>query len=98
MARLGYVEVLRTLLTAGLEREAASFRGEWEQFNVVELDHELAIRAAELASGQRLRSLDAIHLASALAIPEAGRVIATWDRRLHTAARQLGLDVLPAEL
>ena|SRR5712692_635098 len=40
-----------------------------------------------------LRSLDAIHIASALALGEELEGIVTYDRRLAEAARQLGIPV-----
>ncbi len=98
MSRIGYVETLRPLLLAGLDREAAVFQREWEQFYVVGVDHALTIHAAELAVADRLRTLDAIHLASALNAGGDDLVLATWDRRLHAAARRHGLEVLPAEV
>lgn len=49
--------------------------------------------AAELGPPD-LRSLDALHLASALSLgPDLGRLYC-YDERLATAARELGLDVL----
>ena len=40
-----------------------------------------------------LRSLDAIHLASALQLGDELEGIVTYDRRLAEAARQLGIPV-----
>ena len=42
----------------------------------------------------RLRSLDAIHLASALSIGDYPEAFVTYDDRLADAARALGLNVL----
>ena len=42
-----------------------------------------------------LRTLDALHLASALAVADENLVLATWDRRLSDGARDEGLVVLP---
>ena len=42
----------------------------------------------------RLRSLDAIHLASALSIGDYPEAFVTYDARLADAARALGLNVL----
>jgi uncharacterized protein len=44
------------------------------------------------------RSLDALHLAAALVLPEEDLVFAVWDRRLHAAARAEGLQTLPDTL
>jgi uncharacterized protein len=61
---------------------------------VVELDEGLGEAAGDLAEHHDLRALDAVHLASALA---GGRrvIVATWDDRLATAAREAGLTVAP---
>jgi predicted nucleic acid-binding protein len=42
-----------------------------------------------------LRSLDALHLASALVLPREDLTVAVWDRRLHAAARADGLELFP---
>lgn len=54
--------------------------------------------AAELALATGLRSSVAIHLAAALTLPGREVTLATRDARLHGAARQQGLTVLPASL
>lgn len=96
VSRVGYVETLRVLQGPLGLTAAQRFRREWPLFDVVELDRRLADDAADVAAGDSLRSLDAIHLASAVAI-SAG-VVASWDRRLHAAAARHGLAVLPARL
>lgn len=64
----------------------------------VELSHAIAEGAATLAERHALKGADAIHLASGLAIADHTLVFATWDRRLHRAARAEGLRVAPAAL
>ncbi len=49
-------------------------------------------REAGLLPGERLRSLDALHLAAAVRIG-VDRLL-TYDARMGTAARELGLAVL----
>ena len=49
--------------------------------------------AAQAALGTNLRSLDAIHLATALAVPEAVTVV-TYDHRLTEACASSGLTTL----
>lgn len=61
------------------------------------MDGDLAERAAELTLAADLRSLDALHLAAALLLPE-GVTLATWDIRLHRAAHRTGITTLPPEL
>jgi predicted nucleic acid-binding protein len=54
--------------------------------------------AAELALHHDLRSLDALHLASALLLGRDDLLMLTWDRRLHAAATSIGLRGLPEPL
>jgi predicted nucleic acid-binding protein len=96
ICRVGYVETLRAVsLTAGRSAVRA-VREEWPSFGVVEVDQDLVEHAATLALDGELRSLDALHLAAALVLPPDDLVVATWDTRLHAAARREGLSVLPA--
>jgi uncharacterized protein len=55
-------------------------------------EHLAAVRQLAARSGVPLRTLDALHLAFAMGL---GAPIATFDRRLADAARDLGADVLP---
>ena len=48
-----------------------------------------------LGARHALRALDAIHVATALALAEAGPVVVSWDRRLRRAAVAEGLAVYP---
>lgn len=63
----------------------------------VELTRGIADHAASLGAQHALTGADAIHLASALAVG-GDLVFTTWDRRLHRAARAVGLRVAPAAL
>jgi uncharacterized protein len=45
-------------------------------------------------SGLGLRSLDALHLASALTLEQSLHAVVTYDRRMVDAAEQLGLNTL----
>lgn len=71
---------------------------DWEEFHVVDVDQPLCERAVELAERHGLKTLDAIHLASALAISHDDLTFATWDRRLHAAAKAEGMKTLPTTL
>lgn len=55
---------------------------------------ELFSAAGDLLPGSTLRSLDAVHLASARAAGAALTAVVTYDARMATAARDLGLTVL----
>jgi predicted nucleic acid-binding protein len=96
--RIAFVETARAV---GLVAGAAAvrrFASEWSAFGVVELDQSLVERAAALSARRRLRSLDALHLASALLLPSDELVVATWDQRLHAAAVAEARSVVPAAL
>lgn len=66
--------------------------------DAVELDIGLASAAGELADRHSLTASDAIHLASALSLPNEQAVIVSWDERLRQASREAGLAVAPAEV
>jgi uncharacterized protein len=98
MARVGYVETLRALMLGAPPRGAAAFRAEWPAFRSVELTPELADLAVDLAAGHRLRSADAVHLASALLVHSIDDVeLATFDDRLAEAAEAEGIRVVPGK-
>lgn len=98
ICRNGYVETIRAVALAGGRSAIKRVEADWLSFNVVEVDAALAEHAAQLACSADLRSLDALHLASALVLPAGDLTVATWDARLHHAAKTRGLAVLPAEL
>jgi predicted nucleic acid-binding protein len=60
--------------------------------DLVQLDNELLDEAASLDPGV-VRSLDAIHLAAALALADDLTAIVTYDDRMTRAADVLGLTV-----
>jgi predicted nucleic acid-binding protein len=98
MCRVGFVETIRAVgLTAGRAAARTAAR-EWSAFGVIEVDQRLVEDAAELALVRELRSLDALHLAAALILPQEDLLFATWDHRLHTAARAEGLRLIPETL
>jgi predicted nucleic acid-binding protein len=98
MCRIGFVETVRAVGLAGGRRAASAVREEWNMFDVVEVDARLTEEAAALAVDCELRSLDALHLAAALTLPAEDLFLATWDRRLHAAARTKGLELIPEAL
>ena len=96
------VEVRRNLarlLTGEALRDAqAQFRDDWSAVASVAIDDTTCERAADLAEGTGLRSLDALHLEAAeRAVADDDIPILTFDRRLADAARSLGWTVLGAE-
>jgi predicted nucleic acid-binding protein len=98
VCRVGFVEAARAVGLAGGHAPAKAFRDEWPAFGVVEVDQDLVESASALAVKRELRSLDAMHLAAARVLPREDLVLATWDRRLHAAARAERLDVFPGSL
>jgi predicted nucleic acid-binding protein len=98
VCRAGYVETARAAARTAGRTALAEFRAEWPSFDVIELDQALAEAAVELAKASELRSLDAIHLASALLLPREDLVFATWDRRQWKAAAAERLSVVPEQL
>lgn len=97
-SRVGYVETARAVGRVGGEGMLELFQSEWPLFSVVEVDLIVAEEAVSLALAEGLRSLDAIHLAAALSLPNSDLTFATWDTRLHRAARDRGLVLLPESL
>ncbi len=76
-----------------------SFKADWETFNVVPLDEALLLGASDLVIRQRalgLRSMDAIHVASAQLAATAfdDLVFLTFDERQRRAAEAEGLILL----
>jgi predicted nucleic acid-binding protein len=99
MCRIGFVETMRAVARAGEPEDVKRARRDWAiGCNVVELDRDLAEHAARVALASGLRAMDAIHLASALSLSVEGLTFATWDVRLHRAARKRGLRTLPRAL
>jgi predicted nucleic acid-binding protein len=90
-SRIAVVEVLRGTALANPAPEAQDDALRMlTACLLIDLSHELARAAARLTS-RAVRSLDAIHLASALRV-EADQLVA-YDRRLLAAAAARGLSV-----
>jgi predicted nucleic acid-binding protein len=98
MCRAGYVETVRAVGLAAGKTTVRTVAEEWPMFGVVEIDQRLVEEATSLAIDRALRSLDALHLAAALLLPREQLAFATWDRRLHTAAGEAGLRLIPETL
>jgi predicted nucleic acid-binding protein len=99
MCRIGFVETMRAVARAGEPGDVRKVMRDWTiGCDVIELDHDLAEHAARLAIAGGLRALDALHLAAALSLPVECLIFATWDARLHRAAREHGLRTLPTAL
>lgn len=75
-------------------RAAAALDDRWSELAGFELTEPLARRAGELAEAHALRGYDAIHLASAEAVLDAGDVMIVSDMRLAEAAAAIGIEAL----
>lgn len=95
--RLTEVEVRRNLsrLLDGSALSAArrQFAADLDAFALVVLDATICNEAARIAEQTLCRSLDALHLASALRAGQATTVL-SFDARRARAARTLGLAVI----
>ena len=85
---LARTEVLRALLPAGAEAVAAG-RRVLASLDIVSLNDRVLDRAATLLP-TTLRSLDAIHLATAARLGSDLSEIVTYDDRMAEAARAVG--------
>lgn len=88
------IECRRIVLRAGNPPAVAAKLGqELARVTTIRLD-EAVQRLAAMIGPPRLRSLDAIHIASALSIGDYPEAFITYDGRLADAARAAGLNVL----
>lgn len=86
------------LPSQGILEALDEFRSDWVDFQHVNIDDALIVRADSLASMYGLRGYDAVHLACALTWQDllgVSIVFATYDVELYSAAKKSGIDVLP---
>jgi len=88
---LARVEVTRAIRPHGA-RAIARARQLLTRIALLHLDDALLDAAAAL-EGDHLRSLDAIHIASAQTVTSGLAAIVTYDRRMADAASRIGLNV-----
>ena len=91
MSRVGIIETRRA--TARSPHDAAHLEMILSSVETIELDDAIA-RIAAAVGPVTLRSLDAIHLATALALMPELDAFVTYDDRLAEAARALGVRVV----
>ncbi|MDQ6909409.1 MAG: type II toxin-antitoxin system VapC family toxin [Actinomycetota bacterium] len=89
---LARVEVVRAV-SAGGPAAVAHARRQLARLDHVNIDRDLLDEAATLSPRSMLRSLDAIHLASALAIGADLRAVVTYDQRMTDAAVSVAIVV-----
>jgi len=85
-------ETVRALRRSGNGQHVAMARRLLKSVHLIRVDESLLDRAADLEPPD-LRSLDAIHLAAALALGSEVGVMYVYDSRLREAAEAFGLDV-----
>ncbi len=89
---LSRVEVVRAVQLGGAPAVGKA-RRQLARLHQVSLDTALLDAAATLAPGTFMRSLDAIHLASAQLIAADLRAVLTYDQRMAAAATAMGFSV-----
>ena len=89
---LATVEVPRAVARVAPEA-AAAVAAVIARLNILAFDGRVAARAATLSPAS-LRTLDAIHLATALEFGDELTAFVSYDERLSAAARNLGLPVV----
>lgn len=83
------------LRTADRNRIRNQLLTDWQMFHIVPVDAECLIRAAEIGREQPVRTIDAIHLASADRLPGVIRYV-TFDSNQIGPALALGFDLVSA--
>jgi uncharacterized protein len=89
---LARTEVLRALLPAGDEAMTRG-RAVLQRIDLVRVNDRI-LNAAGVLRPPELRSLDAIHLATAQALGDELAALVTYDDRMVTAAKQLGYRIV----
>lgn len=89
---LARVEVVRAVLPGG-EAAVSKARRQLSRLHQLALDVDILDRAATLAPSQLVRSLDAVHIASAEVLRTDIRALVTYDRRMTATAAEVGLPV-----
>lgn len=89
---LARVEVVRAI-SGGGPAAIGHARRQLARVDEIAIDRDLLDTAATLAPGERLRSLDAIHLASAQALAPDLRAVVTYDQRMAAAGHTLGMTI-----
>ena len=92
-SRLSHVEVRRAVARVAEPGDAEHATSTLEGLQLIELDAAVADVAGS-AAPVSLRSLEAIHLASAMSVTDEIEAFVTYDLRLADAARAAGLTVV----
>jgi uncharacterized protein len=92
-SEIAEIELLRAVRRAAGENAVESARSRLESVRLLPLSRRIRRRACELAPAM-LRTLDAVHLATALDLGELLDAVYVYDARLGEAAKRAGLRVL----
>ena len=97
-SELAWTETRITLCHRGPEGSTdstsqAELATDWLRFSTVSVDAECLAEAVQLGCQLRVRTLDAVHLAAAMRMPEDVRFL-SFDRRQRDAAVDLGLPLI----
>jgi predicted nucleic acid-binding protein len=92
-SRLSHVEVRRAVARVAEPGDVEHAASMLEGLQLIELDAAVADVAGS-AAPVSLRSLEAIHLASAMSVTDEIEAFVTYDLRLADAARAAGLTVV----
>lgn len=90
---IGRVELMRVALRSGDDRILAAARHLLDEDLDIVVVTDAVIDAAERIGPASLRSLDAIHLASAAQLGDALTAMVGYDHRIIEGCRQLGFPV-----
>ena len=90
-SRIGLIETIRA--SSRRDHDPVHRAAVLAEVDVIELDAAIAAVASTVAPAV-LRSLDAIHLATAMALAPELDAFVTYDDRLAEAARAIGLPVM----
>ncbi len=99
-SELAWTETRITLCRRGPEGSTdstsqAELATDWLRFSTVSVDADCLAEAVQFGCQLGVRTLDAVHLAAAMRMPEGVRFL-TFDQRQQDAAVSLGLPVIVA--
>lgn len=92
-AALGAAWRLGRITRGQLRAHVRTLDADWGSVTALAVDRPVAESAGAVAVRCQLRGMDALHVASALALHTARPVLVTWDARLARAAHAEGLAV-----
>ena len=92
-AALAQAHRLGRLSTRQLRAAVTELYSKYEEFDLVEVDDELARHSGHLAEAHGLRGCDAVHLAAADRMRDPDLVVVAGDEALLSAATEQGMTI-----